>query len=178
MKKRIILLFSLATIATLSAQDKPSVENKQFKINALSPGLVYEYGLSEKNTLYSELSLGFGYRYNSYFGSTWDFYPLINEQFRHYYNLEKRATKGKLTARNSGNFVAMAAFYNVKSITTNDSFSSSNSSITLAPLWGFQRTSKRNFNLDLNMGIGYNIGKYDNSFVPVFNFTLGWVIAK
>jgi hypothetical protein len=39
--------------------------------------------------LYLWRSLGFGYQYSSYSGSTWEFYPQINEQFRHYYNLEK-----------------------------------------------------------------------------------------
>ena len=173
-----IILLNLGAILNLCAQDKPSVEKNQFKIDILAPGFVYEHGLSAKNTLHSELSVGLGYRYDSYFGSTCDFYPLINEQVRHYYNLEKRVAKGKVTARNSGNFVAMAAFYNFKSFTTNDSFYSSNSSITFAPLWGYQRTNERNFNLDVNMGIGYNIGKHDNSFVPVFSFTLGWVIGK
>ena len=34
------------------------------------------------------------------------------------------------------------------------------------------------FNLDLNMGAGYAFSKNDSEFVPVLNFTLGWVIGK
>lgn len=171
----IILFFFLSSF--VQAQNVPSVEKHQFKINVLLPGFVYEYGLNNKNTLYSELSAGYGYSSNS-FGNNWNFYPYIHEQFRHYYNLEKRAAKGKVTSHNSGGFVAMAAYYNFKSITTNDSYSSSNSSITIAPVWGFQRTYKRKFNLELNMGAGYNFSKNDSDFVPVLNFTLGWVIGK
>lgn len=177
MKKQLILLLSLVTITGLSAQEKPTVEKNQFKINVLLPGVVYEHGLSEKNTLYSELSSGYGYTSNN-FGETFTFFPYINEQFRHYYNLEKRANKGKVTSHNSGGFIAMTAFYNFRSISTNDNFLETNSSLTIAPVWGFQRTYKGNFNLDLNMGIGYNIGKHDNDIVPVLNFTLGWVIGK
>lgn len=173
--KSIILLLLLSSF--VQAQDSPSVEKNQFKINVLLPGFVYEYGINNKNTLYSELSAGFGYS-SSGFGENWSFYPYIQEQFRHYYNLEKRATKGKVTSRNSGNFVAMAAYYNFKSITTNDSYSSSNSSVVIAPVWGFQRTYKHKFNLDLNMGAGYGFSKNDSEFVPVLNFTLGWVIGK
>jgi hypothetical protein len=173
----IIALFILTVISNSNAQDKPSVVKSQFKINVLLPGFVYEHGLSDKNTLYSELSSGIGYSNNA-FGSAWYFYPYINEQFRHYYNLEKRASKEKRTAHNSGNFVAVNGIYNFESISTNESVSSSNASFTIAPVWGFQRTYKGNFNLGLNMGVGYNFGKYDNEFVPVLNFSLGWVIGK
>ena len=176
-KAVILAVFILMTISNSNAQEKPAVEKSQFKINVLLPGFVYEHGLSSKNTLYSELSSGYGYTSNS-FGKTWTFYPYIIEQFRHYYNLEKRAGKGKITSHNSGGFVAMAAFYNFRSISTTDNFLPENSSITIAPVWGFQRTYKRNFNLDLNMGVGYNFKKNNSDFVPVLNFTLGWVIGK
>lgn len=178
MKKYFLTLLGLITILNMQAQDKPAVEKNQFKINALLPGVVFEHGFDDKNTLYSELSLGFGYRKSSFSGSAWTFYPSINEQFRHYYNLQKRASKGKVTSHNSGGFLAMAAFYNFKSISTNESVSSTNASFTIAPVWGFQRTYKGNFNLDLNMGVGYNLGKKSSDFVPVLNFTLGWVIGK
>ena len=176
-KAALAALFILMTISHSNAQEKPVVEKSQFKINVLLPGFVYEHGLSDKNTLYSELSSGYGYTSNS-FGKTWTFYPYINEQFRHYYNLEKRAVKGKVTSHNSGGFVAMTALYNFKSIATNDNFLPENASITVSPVWGFQRTYKGNFNLDLNMGVGYNFDKNDSELVPVLNFTLGWVIGK
>lgn len=176
-KAALVALFILMTISHSNAQEKPAVAKSQFKINVLLPGFVYEHGLSDKNTLYSELSSGYGYTSNS-FGKTWTFYPYINEQFRHYYNLDKRAEKGKAITHNSGGFVALSAFYNFKSITTNDNYLPENASITVAPVWGFQRTYKGNFNLDLNLGIGYNFDKNDSELVPVLNFTLGWVIGK
>jgi hypothetical protein len=171
------IVFLLLLSSFVQAQNAPSVEKNQFKINVLLPGFVYEYGINNKNTLYSELSAGFGYS-SSGFGDNWNFYPYLQEQFRHYYNLEKRAAKGKVTSHNSGGFVAMAAYYNFKSITTNDSYSSSNSSVVIAPVWGFQRTYKHKFNLDLNLGAGYGFSKNDSGFAPVLNFTLGWVIGK
>jgi hypothetical protein len=48
--------------------------------------------------------------------------------------------------------------------------------LTVGPVWGFERTYKGNFNLGLNMGVGYNIKKYDNGYNPILNFSLGWVI--
>jgi len=104
----VLLLFFTPLTKTI-AQDIPSVEKNLFKINLLLPGVVYEHGFTTKNTLYSELSFGIGYRNSDYYGSGWSFYPTITEQFRHYYNLEKRASKGKVTAHNSGGFVALHA---------------------------------------------------------------------
>lgn len=85
----------LLSLSSINAQEKITTVKSQFKINVLLPGFVYEHGLSTKNTLYSELSSGYGYTSNG-FGKTYTFYPIINEQFRHYYNLEKELKKKKL----------------------------------------------------------------------------------
>lgn len=166
-------------VISLYAQDKPAVEKNLFKLNLLLPGVVYEHGFNNKNTLYSELSMGFGYRSRNFSGSSWFFLPVINEQFRHYYNLEKRSLKGKKITGNSGNFIALNAIYNFKSFSTNNGVISE-SSFIIAPVWGLQRTYKSSFNLGLNAGLGYSIEKnyYDNHFVPVINFSIGWVISK
>jgi putative salt-induced outer membrane protein YdiY len=177
----LLLLLSVLFTFTGQAQEEAvtSVAKNQFKINFLFPGFVYEHGFDAKNTLYSEVSLGLGYRYNSYYDeSNTYFFPLINEQFRHYYNLEKRAGKGKRTAYNSGNFIAVSATYNFQSISTNDKYGEYSPSLTIAPLWGLQRTYKRKFNLELNFGAGVNFDEFDTEFIPVANFTLGWVIGK
>ena len=177
----LLLLFLVFFTITIQAQEEAptSVEKNQFKINFLFPGFIYEHGFDTKNTLYSEIGLALGYRYDSYYGeSNVYFVPLINGQFRHYYNLEKRANKGKRTAYNSGNFIAMSATYNFQSISTNKNYGEYTSSLTIAPLWGFQRTYKRKFNLELNLGAGVNFDQFDTEFTPVANFTLGWVIGK
>nr|WP_294789306.1 hypothetical protein [uncultured Flavobacterium sp.] len=179
MKKNYYFLILLLTaITTTQAQDDaPVFVKNQFKINMLSPGFVYEHAFSAKNTLYSEASLGFGYRYNSYYDEgNFYLFPLINEQFRHYYNLEKRASKGKRTAFNSGNYIAANAIYNFPSLSTNDKYGNYVASFTIGALWGIQRTYKGRFNLEFNVGPGINFDKYDTEFVPVGNFTLGWVI--
>lgn len=177
-KNYVITLLFLLFISIANAQDKaPAVIKHQFKVNMLYPGFVYEHGFSEKNTLYSEVALGVGYRYNSFYdkGSAF-FFPLINEQFRHYYNLEKRAAKGKRTAFNSGNYLALNALYQFESISTNKSYSEYCPSFTIGALWGLQRTYKGRFNLEFNLGPGVNFDQNSTDFVPVGNFTLGWVI--
>ncbi|CAM3410375.1 DUF3575 domain-containing protein [Flavobacterium chungbukense] len=180
MNKNYILLFLfIISFSSLQAQDEAptSVVKHQFKINLLLPGFVYEHGFNAKNTLYSEASLGFGFQANSN-NSNFAIFPNINEQFRYYYNLEKRAEKGKRTARNSGNYVAANAVYSFGSISTNDNYREASSSFTLGALWGLQRTYKGRFNLEFNAGPGVNFDEYDSEFVPIINFTLGWVIGK
>ncbi|PIF30349.1 hypothetical protein CLU81_0768 [Flavobacterium sp. 9] len=180
-KNYLFLCFAVLLFNGVYAQDEAvtSVRKNQFKINLLVPGFVYEHGFDTKNTLYSELSLNLGYRHSDFYDeSTWYFVPTITEQFRHYYNLEKRATKGKRTAYNSGNFVAGSVYYHFQSISANSKFNEYCPSVTIAPLWGFQRTYKGRFNLEVNLGAGINIDKYDSEFAAVANFSLGWVIGK
>jgi hypothetical protein len=182
MKKNIIICCCLLGLSFAKAQDIISVDKKLFKINLLLPGIVYEHGLDAKNTIYSELSTGIGFRKNS-FGSTWTFYPVINEQLRHYYNLEKRSLKGKKITENSGNFLALNAIYNFKSFSTqNNSLNNDDASFVIAPVWGMQRTYTKKLNLSLNAGLGYVFHSdqtyKSNGIVPVFNFSIGWVIGK
>ncbi|AWK06713.1 hypothetical protein HYN56_21765 [Flavobacterium crocinum] len=177
----LLILFVLFINAVKAQEDAPvSVVKHQFKINPLlSPGFVYEYGFSAKNTLYSEFSTIIGYRHNSYYDeSTWYFIPRISEQFRHYYNLEKRAAKGKRTDHNSGNFVALYTDYSFQSISTNKLFSEYCPSFSVGPVWGIQRTYKRKLNIDLNLGVGVTTDRNETEVLPIANFTLGWVIGK
>jgi len=182
MKKNYLLaiLFIISITAIHAQDDAPaSVEKNHFKVNLVFPGFVYEHGFSAKNTLYSEASLGLGYRYNSYYDEgNFYFFPMINEQFRHYYNLENRASRGKRTAHNSGNFIAASAYYNFKSFSTNEKYGEYVPSFTIAPLWGLQRTYKGRFNIEIHVGAGVNFDKFDTEFAPIGNFTLGWVIGK
>jgi len=81
MKKHIIIIINLLGILNLSAQEKPAVEKNLIKLNLLLPGVVYEHGFNEKNTLYSELSTGFGYRNNSFLGNSWLLFLLSTNSF-------------------------------------------------------------------------------------------------
>jgi hypothetical protein len=52
MKRSFCYFSSLLAMTVLQAQEEPSVEKNQFKINVLAPGIVYEHGFNAKNTLY------------------------------------------------------------------------------------------------------------------------------
>lgn len=170
----------LLAFVNLNAQDKTSnLENNQFKINILSPGITYEKRLSENTTLSTDLNLSAGFAYNSDSGTKLLLSPYIREQYRYYYNFEKRNSKGKNTKNNSANFIALSGSYYFKPI-GNSEYVSVYDGLTIAPVWGLQRTYGSGINISLMTGAGYNFGTNERTanFVPVINFTLGWVIGK
>ena len=180
MKKHIALLVCCLSILNLKAQETSiSVAKTQFKINILSPGVTYEFGLSNTTTLCTNLNFSVGFSSNNNSGAKWLFSPYLREEYRYYYNLEKRNLKGKISSKNSGNFIALNGSYYLKPINKAD-FVSIYDGFTIAPTWGLQRTYGNGINISLITGIGYNFGTdYNKSnFVPVVNFTLGWVIGK
>jgi hypothetical protein len=179
MKPSYLFILSLLFCPSIKsvAQDVPTVEKNQFKIDFLSPGITYEHGLSTNNSLFTELGLGLGYKYDDYFGSTFIAYPFVLAEFRHYYNFERRNRKGKNVSRNSGNYLGFNAIYNFEPITNQQQ--NFVGSTNLSALYGFQRTYKSGFNLGLQAGVGYSIAKSDDDgFFPYLRFTIGWVLGK
>ncbi|MDX6189943.1 hypothetical protein SGQ83_11330 [Flavobacterium sp. Fl-318] len=179
MTKYITTLILLAFI-NLNAQDKSSsLENNQFKINVLSPGITYEKRLSKNTALATDLNLSAGFAYNSNSGAKLLLSPCISEQYRYYYNLEKRYSRDRNTKNNSGNFIALSGSYYFRPI-GNSEYVSVYDGLTIAPAWGLHRTYGSGINISLIAGAGYNFGTDERkaNFVPVVNFTLGWVIGK
>jgi hypothetical protein len=174
--KKIFVFGFMFLIFFTNAQEVSVVKHGLFKVNFLNPGLVYEYGLSNNTSLYSELSLGFFYQYSQNFGSSSAFNLIINEQFRYYYNFEKRNYKNKRTTKNSANYLAFTASNSFKPFFLNNTerFYFVNR-VEVGPVWGLQRTYKGNFNLDLNFGVGATIYQNNNyPIVPIINFSMGW----
>lgn len=170
----------LLAFVNVKAQVKTtSVEKNLFKINILSPGITYELGLSNNTTLCTDLNLSFGFSYNSNSGTKLLSSPYLREEYRYYYNLEKRNLKDKNSAGNSGNFIALSGSYYLKPL-GDSQFVSVYDGLTIAPVWGLQRTYSNGINISLIGGAGYNFGTNNKttSFAPVINFTLGWVIGK
>jgi hypothetical protein len=84
------------------------------------------------------------------------FTPTISLEPRLYYNLNKRAEKGKNIGKNSGNFVAIKLNYrpdwfalsNVDNTTIADN-------IAIIPKWAIRRTHWDHLTYELGAGIGY-----------------------
>lgn len=92
--------------------------------------------------------------------------PDISIEPRWYYNIEKRARKGKHTENNSANFVTLAVKYypDLFKIGGPDYLHVPNQ-ISFIPKWGIRRAiAKSNFNYELGIGVGYLIYISDTQF--------------
>lgn len=178
MKKLLLLSFCFCFFLTATAQGQPSVEDGLLSVNILTPGLEYEFGLTNSSTLDLRAGSGFAYR-NGTFGEGFGIYPIFNVQYRHYYNLNKRLEKGKNISNNSANYIALSgAFQSGKPIIGDLEYSESYFGV-VGPVWGLQRYYGAGFKLDLNLGAGYGFNESGgSSFSPIIGLRLGWRISS
>ncbi len=101
--------------------------------------------------------------------------PSVSVAGRYYYNLEKRAETGKFVRHNSGNYLMARAVYIFPYISESDRdvtdlLPGSRAGVEL--FWGFQRTYRDGFYLNLALGGG--LATYYSGFRS--QFTLGYVL--
>ena len=178
MKKLLILSFCFFTFSSINAQNQPSVEDGLFSVNILTPGLEYEYGLTNSTTLDLRAGSGFAYRKGT-FGEGFGVYPVFGAQYRYYYNLNKRFEKGKNISNNSGNYIALSGTVQGGKPIVGDLEYSEGYFGVIGPVWGLQRYYGAGFKLDLNLGGGYGFNESGGSFFsPIIGLRLGWRISN
>jgi len=166
------------TAVFANAQTTNKVENHQFKVDFIAPGFNYELGLNSKNTINFGAGIGFGFRSSSELGSDFGFYPAGEIQYRHYYNLKRRANKGKNTFANSGNYIAAAANYTSGRSIFGDLDLAYDNYLFIGPVYGLQRTYGKGFNFGLEFGAGYYQNDVDGGISLLADFSIGWVFGK
>ena len=154
--KKIILILLIANVSFSQEKSKISVEKSICGIQTgfLGAWVHNESRLSNEVSLRFEIGLDFGFSQNG-FGQTSVFIPSIRLEPRWYYNLEKRAKKGRKIFNNSGNFLALNMTYNP------DWFYISNkdnlniiSTLAFVPKWGIKRTIGNHFTYEAGIGVG------------------------
>lgn len=182
--KKILLLSFLFMFTYSQAQDRiPTVEKSLYgvQLGTLSLTGFYEGRLATNWTLKGQLGLVGNL---SIYTNDTDFYmqPQIALEPRFYYNLKKRNEKGKNTANNSGNYIALATSYRTDwfgIFTEKDQEPSESLQTYLA--WGLRRSYGEHFHLEFATGLGYykelNLDewKQDDSAVAIYlNFKIGY----
>lgn len=171
MKKNLIFVLFLALNAY--SQEEVKVDDNQFRLNILNPGLTFEKGIGKTETLCLDTNIAWTFTTSTKTGIALT--PFGRLQFREYYNLEKRVSKNKNILKNSGNYIALNTSYYFKSINDND-FVYLDDGFNIGAAWGLQRTYKSGLNINLNTGLAYNFSnRREKSIHPLINFTIGWV---
>jgi len=154
-----LLVFSLFAQDESSATVTASVTSLQANLGSVY--LVHERGISDDMTLRLEIGARQQFRYSSpetspnYYGLR----PVVGLAGHYYYNLNKRAEKGKRTSNNSGNFVGLRAqyrpnffLYNTnENITTDDNFRAT-------AYWGIRRQLGKRFDFEFTAGVNLEPG--------------------
>lgn len=131
-----------------------------WRVLFLSPGVSQETRLGVRTTLASDLRLGGAFVANgssNSFHSSYYLNSVLSSGVRYYYNLERRLQRGKSIRYNSANYLTLRASYSLppflehhESITPLNAYQG----LGVQAMWGFQRTYRRNFYLNLALGLG------------------------
>ncbi|MBZ9629336.1 DUF3575 domain-containing protein [Salegentibacter sp. LM13S] len=179
MKKILLLSFCYFSFLSINAQDRASVEDGLLSVNILTPGLEYEYGLTNATTL--DLRAGssaFAFGAGSS-GKFFAIFPVFSAQYRYYYNFNNRIEKNKTVKNNSANYIALSGnLQSGKPIIGNIEYTEDYFG-TIGPVWGLQRYYSSGFKLDLNLGAGYGFDELgDSYFSPIIGIRLGWLLSN
>ncbi|PRX53874.1 DUF3575 domain-containing protein [Flagellimonas meridianipacifica] len=174
MRQTLTILFLLCSLF-ISAQGQRNVEDSQFKVNFINPGLEYEVGIAQSQTLNFGAGLQFGVNSNGY-----AFFPALNGQYRYYYNFNRRLERNKQVRGNSANYLAASGTLFVEEVIIGDLESGNGYFGFVGPVYGFQRTYRSGFNFSAELGVGYYFDNFldDDGFGPTASFSIGWVIGK
>lgn len=155
--KKNILIFVFFLTFTVSAQQKASLEKSIYSFQIGTAGqlgawfqnetrLLDNFALRTELGLYTGIIVG-----NGFFIA-----PELNLEPRWYYNLEKRAKRGKNISNNSANFLTIKTGLrsNIFEI-LHDRGKSAENSISFVPKWGIRRNLGKYFNYEAGIGVGY-----------------------
>ena len=172
--KQTIIIVCLACTFFANGQTQKNVENNQFKVNFINPGLEYEFGIANDQTLDFGVGLQFGANSSGY-----AFFPSITGQYRYYYNFKRRLERDKRINGNSANYIAASGTLFIEEVIIGNLNSGDGYFGFAGPVYGIQRTYPKGFNFNLEFGFGYYFDNFldDDGFGPTVSFSIGWVIG-
>ncbi len=178
MKKRMLCALFVSAFFSINAQSAQNVEKGLFKLNALLPGASYELGIANNATLNFDAFL-LPAADEDFFGDVrFGILPGLQAEFRYYVNFNRRLSKGKNIAGNSGNYVgAVNQFYLGDALIGDFEFTSSFFN-NVGIVYGIQRTRPKSFYWNISFGPGLIIDEFDADAALFIDIKLGWVMSK
>ena len=158
MKKKLLLL-ALLGISRLTNAQEAKVEKSVFGIQTGFLGIWAhnESRLSDRIALRSEVGFDSGIWGGDFYDKTgFLLTPVLSVEPRFYYNLQKRADKGRNISGNAGNYLSIrASFHPDWFVISNYDDVSIISDISIIPTWGIRRNIGKHFNYEAGLGLGY-----------------------
>lgn len=153
-----------------------NLERHQFTVNLFGPGFRYELGLLRNVSASTSFSPAFAYYQEGYtFGYSW------HVRLRYYHNIQQRLDINKNVVGNSANYFAAAQsiFWEPLQIVDNMPDIREWSFSFYGAVYGIQRTYRKGFNINAEVGYGYMRGDgLLNGHGPLVHITFGWVLTK
>ena len=139
---------SFIVLISINAQEA-SVEKSVFgfQLGTNPWNIYYDAKLADKISLHTEIGLGGEYYWHSS-KDAYMFQPNIIVEPRYYYNLERRVSKGKKIAGNTGNYLGMMFDY-IPDVYLNKNTYSRWTGVVAMPSYGIQRRVGKWFEYEL-----------------------------
>lgn len=148
--KKLTLLIGLASTLCFGQEGgkvEPTAYNVQ--IGFVGAWVNTEVGLADQLALRTEL----GVMPKWYVGTGTAWFLDASVEPRYYYNIKKRAEKGRDTSSNAANFLTVGISYRPeKSFSLNYT---DYSSISIVPTWGIRRNLGNNLHYEVGAGLGF-----------------------
>ena len=156
--KRLVTL-SIFFITIFTKAQEASVEKSTFGIQVGNAGIWAHHEMKLSNEIALRTELGMDERiWGTIFTSkaVYLLSPVITLEPRWYYNLEKRQSKSKNIAGNSGNFLTLQTSYHPNWFTIS-SYDNVNTlhQVSIIPTWGIKRNLGEHFTYETGIGLGY-----------------------
>jgi len=153
-----------------------NLERHQFTVNLFGPGFRYELGLLRNVSASTSFSPAFvNYKEGYTFGYSW------HVRLRYYHNIRQRLDINKNVVGNSANYFAAAQsiFWEPLQLVENMPDTREWAFSFYGAVYGIQRTSRKGFNINAEVGYGYIRGDgLLDGHGPLVHVTFGWVLTK
>lgn len=152
------------------------LEKHQVTAQVVGPGVQYEAGILDPVSFSSSFSPGIS---NHTAGNNISY--AWHNRIRFYVNLRYRDNQKKNISGNSGNYLALAnsVFLGNMQITGNLEAPEDFTMVFNGGLYGLQRTSRRGFNFNTELGVGYYQGRgIEDGLGIILNLSFGWVLTQ
>ena len=141
--KTIIILF-FYTLSSFSQENKDISLQNLFKLNFINPGVGYDLAISNSTLFSTDVGISYSGAFDKITliennGFQYVIAPVVNMQYKYFYNRYKRKQKDKAIDFNSGNYFSLRIQGRGTSIAENLT-RTDDIDFLIGPTWGFQRS--------------------------------------